>query len=279
MTAGVTNSLPITSSGGHGDPPLQQHAARPVYRTVVRNPASPPYWRPHTPIRVVPAIRGAGLHGHPAATLTPLWVGCIFGPRGIRGNSMKSAAIRSLVLFALSATIAFSQVTASLSGVITDETGASVPSARIALTNTDTGVSRDATSNETGLYQFPLLQPGTYSLAVQKDGFKQVTREGVRLEVNQAARIDFAMQVGAVTETVEVTGAAPLLESTTSSVGHIIDTKAVADLPLNGRNFVQLAILGPGVVGVGYSASGTIGSGTRPDDMRPGTELFSNGNR
>jgi len=192
---------------------------------------------------------------------------------------MKSTPIRIAILLYLSATTAFSQVTASLSGVITDPTGASVPSARVALTNTDTSVRRDALSNEAGLYQFPLLQPGTYSLTVQVDGFKQVTRDAIRLEVNQAARIDFAMQVGALSETVEVTGAAPLLESTTSSVGHVIDTKAVAELPLNGRNFVQLAILGPGVVGVGYSASGTIGSGTRPDDMRPGTELFSNGNR
>jgi hypothetical protein len=187
---------------------------------------------------------------------------------------MKSTLARILIVFALSAPFAFSQVTASLSGVISDPTGATMPSARIVLTNDDTGVRRDATSNEAGLYQFPALQPGTYSLAVQKDGFKQVTRDSIRLEVNQTARIDFAMQVGAVSETVEVTGAAPLLESTTSSVGHVIDTKAVADLPLNGRNFVQLAILGPGVVGVGYSASGTIGSGTRPDDMRPGTELF-----
>src|SRR5262249_30237927 len=154
-------------------------------------------------------------------------------------------------------------------------TGAIVPSARIVLTNLDTGVRREAESGADGLYQFPLLQPGAYSLAVHKEGFKQVSQSGIRLEVNQAVRIDFTMELGAVSETVEVKAASPLLESTTSAVGQVIDTKSVADLPLNGRNFIQLAILGPGVVGVGYSASGTIGSGTRPDDNRPGTELFS----
>src|SRR3989440_7862781 len=87
------------------------------------------------------------------------------------------------------------------------------------------------------------------------------------------------MEAGAVNETVQVEAAAPLLESNTSSVGQVIESKSVSDLPLNGRNFAQLAILGPGVEGVGYAATGTIGSGTRPDDMRPGTELFSNGNR
>ena len=101
----------------------------------------------------------------------------------------------------------------------------------------------------------------------------------MRLELNQVARIDFMLEPGAVNETVEVQASVPLLESNTSSVGQVIETEAVSDLPLNGRNFAQLAILGPGVTGVGYSASGTIGSGTRPDDMRPGTELFSNGNR
>src|ERR1700739_414261 len=87
------------------------------------------------------------------------------------------------------------------------------------------------------------------------------------------------MQVGGVSESVEVQAAAPLLESNTSSIGQVIETKAVSDLPLNGRNFAQLAILGTGVVGVGFGRSGTIGSGTRPDDPRPGAELMSNGNR
>ena len=114
---------------------------------------------------------------------------------------------------------------------------------------------------------------------MSKPGFRQVKREGIRLEVNQTARVDFTLELGSVSETVEVMGGAPLIDSDTSSIGQVIETRAIEDLPLNGRNFVQLAILGPGVVGVGFGAKGTIMSGTRPDDLRPGSELFSNGNR
>ena len=173
----------------------------------------------------------------------------------------------------------FAQTSAGVNGVVTDASGALVPEASIVVTNLDTGAKREATSNENGAFQFPLLQPGRYSIVARKQGFKQITRDGVQLEVNQVAKIDFAMEPGAVSESIEVQASAALLESNTSAVGQVIETKSVSDLPLNGRNFVQLAILGPGVVGVGYAASGTIGSGTRPDDMRPGTELFSNGNR
>jgi hypothetical protein len=175
--------------------------------------------------------------------------------------------------------VSSAQTTAGLNGSITDATGAVVPSARVTVTNAETGLQREAASDAAGLYDVRLLQPGTYDIAVQKQGFRQLTREGVRLEVNQVARIDFALQVGAVTETVEVKGAAPLLESSNSSVGQVIETKAVSDLPLNGRNFAQLAILSPGAIGVGYGPAGTIGSGSRPDDTRPGAELMVNGNR
>ena len=96
---------------------------------------------------------------------------------------------------------------------------------------------------------------------------------------NEVARLDFALELGAVTESVQVTSAAPLIESDTSAIGQVIENKQITELPLNGRNFVQLATLGPGVTGVGFSAAGTIMSGTRPDDSRPGSELFSNGNR
>ena len=170
------------------------------------------------------------------------------------------------------------QTSAGINGSVLDSSGALIPGAHVVMTNLETGAKRETVSNESGAYQIPLLQPGAYSIAARKQGFKQLTRD-IRLELNQVAEVDFNMETGAVSETVEVQALAPLLEPSTSSVGQVIETKAVSDLPLNGRNFAQLAILGPGVTGVGYAASGTIGSGTRPDDMRPGTELFSNGNR
>jgi hypothetical protein len=183
------------------------------------------------------------------------------------------------LLVLVAARQAFPQTSAVVNGTITDSSGAVVSGATVTITSVDTGARRVATTGDDGLYYFPSLASGVYSLSVQKSGFKQVTRDDLRLELSQVARVDLTLSPGAVTESVQVQASAPLLESDTSSVGQVIETKAVSDLPLNGRNFAQLAILGPGVTGVGYSASGTIGSGTRPDDMRPGTELFSNGNR
>ncbi len=173
----------------------------------------------------------------------------------------------------------FSQTTSGLTGTVTDLSGAAMPGAKVTLTSTETGAQREGTSNEAGTYEFTALQPGGYRLTFQKEGFAQVTSGAIRLEVNQVARLDVSMHPGAVSENIQVTAAAALLESSNSQIGQVIETKAVSDLPLNGRNFAQLAILGTGVVGVGFGPSGTIGSGTRPDDPRPGAELMSNGNR
>ena len=173
----------------------------------------------------------------------------------------------------------YAQATAQLGGVVTDNTGAVVPGVDIIVTSLATGVERRSTTTDQGSYTVPFLAPGEYRISAQKQGFQKTNRDNVRLEVNQAARLDFTLAVGSVSETVEVRGSVPLIESESSAIGQVVEKKAIEDLPLNGRNFVQLATLGPGVVGVGFGAKDAIMSGTRPDDLRPGSELYANGNR
>jgi hypothetical protein len=123
------------------------------------------------------------------------------------------------------------------------------------------------------------LPPGNYTLTAEAPGFSKLEQTGIILQINQQARVDLTLQVGQTAQTIQVTGHPPLLEAESSSVGTVINRQLVNELPLNGRNFVQLATLSPGVNGVGESASGTIMGGTRPDDRRAGSEIFSNGNR
>ena len=193
---------------------------------------------------------------------------------------MLRLSLAVLICWCALAASAFGQgSTAELSGTVTDESGAAVPHAKVTLTRADTGILQPTTGDGNGEYHFTLLKPGIYSISAEAPGFKKTIQTNLELQVDQSAEVNLKLSVGSLNEAVEVTAAAPLLESETSSLGTVIDTKLVQDLPLNGRNFVQLATLTPGVNGTGFSVSGTIMSGTRPDDRRPGTELFSNGNR
>ena len=169
--------------------------------------------------------------------------------------------------------------TADLVGTVRDASRSVVPGVSVTATNEATGVGRSTATDATGNYLITQLPPGKYVLNAELPGFRRYMRSGIELRVNQRAQVDIVLQVGEVSQTVEVTGAPPLLESQSSVLGSVIAENQVRDLPLNGRNFVQLAILSPGVTGTGYGARGTIMSGTRPDDQRPGTELFVNGNR
>jgi hypothetical protein len=170
--------------------------------------------------------------------------------------------------------------TGEIVGTISDASGAAVPKAKVTTTNTQTNaVVRETITSTDGAYTMTLLPPGTYTLAAEVSGFRRTVQSGIELETNQRVKVDLQLQVGQVTETVEVAARAPLLESQSSALGTVIGQQVIGELPLNGRNFVTLALLTPGVNGVGSSVSGTIMSGTRPDDRRPGTEIFSNGNR
>ncbi len=172
------------------------------------------------------------------------------------------------------------QVTsAELTGTILDSSGAAVSKAKVTATNNATNESHSTVSEASGDYVLSNLPPGDYTVSVDASGFRKLVQSGVSLQINQQAKVNLTLQVGQATETVQVTGHAPLLEAESSSLGTVINQHMVNQLPLNGRNFVQLATLSPGVNGVGQSASGTILGGTRPDDRRPGSEIFSNGNR
>lgn len=179
-----------------------------------------------------------------------------------------SRTVFLFVLFLVFTVGALSQ-TAQVSGRISDASGAVVPGAQISLTNQANGFKRDTVTNGEGYYRIPLLQPGTYEINVRKDGFKPIVQGNVTLNVEQVARLDFTLQTGAVSETITITSDVPLLNRETSSVGQIVDNKTVVTLPLNGRNYSQLAVLAPG-------ATPNPGSRTEDGFSLNGNRLFQN---
>lgn len=191
-----------------------------------------------------------------------------------------AAAVCLIVPLMLAPSRASAQaISAELLGTVQDPSGAVIPNAKITATEVATGVKHTTQSDQTGNYLLPLLPPGSYTLTAEATGFRTLTQSGVTLQINQQAKINLVLQVGASTETVSVNAAAPLLQTQSVNLGTVVGQQQTNQLPLNGRNFIQLATLSPGVSGVGQSASGTIMSGSRPDDRRPASEIFSNGNR
>ncbi|MBS1824414.1 MAG: TonB-dependent receptor [Acidobacteria bacterium] len=157
---------------------------------------------------------------------------------------MKSLAM--LLLAAMSLHAQF--VRGTLLGTVSDESGAVIAGASVTLKNTDTNETKSATTDESGGYTFPALLPGSYSIEVKQSGFKLRSLTGIRLEVNQTARVDVKLSVGEVSERIEVTANALLLKTDTSDIGHVVTNKQIVELPLNGRDYLQLARLIPGVV-------------------------------
>jgi hypothetical protein len=152
-------------------------------------------------------------------------------------------------------------------GTVTDSQGKVVVGAKIAITNTGTGVTRNLASNGVGDYTAPAMQPGLYSLSAEAPGFKRIERTSIRLEVGTDVRIDFQLIPGAVTETVRVTAEQPLITTTNDAIGGSLSNKEINDLPLNGRDYQNLLVLRPGVVrfpGGGFESISS--SGMRPED-------------
>ena len=147
--------------------------------------------------------------------------------------------------------------TANLVGRVVDQTGGLVPGATVLVRHAAAGEAREVKSDENGEYTITNLAPGNYRITVEKEGFRRLVERGLTLEVDQTARMDLQLQIGAVTETVQVTASVPLLNTENAMRGDVIVSREMTDIPLDGRDFADLAYLVPGVAQKAQGASGS----------------------
>jgi len=170
-----------------------------------------------------------------------------------------------LALLALSSTLPAQSLFGTLLGTVTDTTNAVIPTATVRIRNISTNAIRTVTTDNNGDYQVPSLPVGTYEITCEAKGFKRTVVREIPLAVDQRARVDLRLEIGTVEQSVEVTTTAPLIETDTPSQGMVVDNRRIVQLPLNGRNFQQLAVLAPGVIapvagsGDRFAVSGTRG--------------------
>ena len=153
-----------------------------------------------------------------------------------------------LVLVCALATCSLAQSTASLTGVVTDATGATVPNAKLTLINEATGVSTSSQTDSTGTYLFPSLPTGSYRMEVTAAGFQKAVVTDIDLPVATSVTRNVPLKIGEASATVEITAQAAVIDTTTNSMGQVIDNKTVQDIPLNGRHFTDLSLLTPGTM-------------------------------
>ena len=164
--------------------------------------------------------------------------------------------IRSLVLYFVAfifaselgiTSIMFAQVeSGTINGTVVDSSGAVVSGAHVTITSTATAKVRTTVTNTSGEYSIPFLAPGTYDVAISKEGFANTVQRGLILQVDQILGVKFTLKLGSVQESVDVTGQAPVLQTETATLGNIVNDQQLQTLPLNGRNFMDLASLTAG---------------------------------
>ncbi len=186
------------------------------------------------------------------------------------------------LLCGLTSTLSAQQTSATLLGTVVDTSGASIPNVTIRAVNLGTNIKREVVTDAAGNYSLTYLPAGNYHLTAQREGFQAQQIESIILQVDQTARMDFTLKVGNVSDTVEVSASAALLQTENASVGTVIDSAKIVELPLNGRNFIQLAQLIPGVQ-AGTPGSITVrrgrGSVGQTDSAYGSTAASANGSR
>jgi hypothetical protein len=167
------------------------------------------------------------------------------------------------------------QTLGTITGVVRDASGAVIPGATVTVVNAGTNATRESQSNETGSYSFPALPPGNYTVKAELQGFRTV-QHPAELHVEQTLRVDFALEIATLAETAEVTGVAPLITTENATVGTVIENRRIVELPLNGRNFLQLVALSPNV-SAEFAGAGQ--AGDRQGGSRAQQQLSISGQR
>lgn len=179
------------------------------------------------------------------------------------------ARFAAVLILALTPVALWGQnVYGTIAGTVTDSSGAAVSSTTVTLTNMGTNEKHAMASGAAGEYTFVNILPGRYKVEAEKSGFKKFVREPIIVEIESGLKVDITLQIGAQTETVEVTGAPPLLQPETNSLGQVVEQRSVTELPLNGRNPLSLVALAPGVVPQGQPSAGN-NSGGNPVGANP----------
>ena len=194
-----------------------------------------------------------------------------------RGSKQSTLRLTFVTLFICLVSVprAYAQISASIKGMVTDSSGAPVPSSSVNAKNIETGAIRSATTDEAGRYLVLSLPVGKYELSVSKPGFQEAVRSGVRLVVGQEASVDITLQVSTVKAEVRVNEDAPIVNTTTKDISGIVGEQQIRDLPLNGRSYDLLLPLNPGVVNFTWMKTG----GTGTSNSTTGNNFAVSGNR
>ena len=186
-----------------------------------------------------------------------------------------STVLTLIAVFNGSALLQGQGFTAQVLGTVTDKTGAVVPQATVSATNTGTGQKTTVLTDASGTYVIPQLTPGLYTISAEADGFKRGIRDALTLQVDQRLALNFQLELGEVTQSVAVTGDVESLQTETATVGGVVSHAQTAELPLNGRNFLQLNLLVPGAgTTVNGSQFSTQGGGMEVHGMPENSNYF-----
>jgi hypothetical protein len=169
----------------------------------------------------------------------------------------------------------FAQTLGTISGEVKDSTGGLLPGVTVTVVNKATNATRNTTSNEVGLFDFPALPPGLYTVKTELEGFRPASRD-LELQVQQTARVNFSLELGAISEMATVTGVSPLVETSNATIGTVIENRRIVELPLNGRNYLQLVALSPNV---SAEFAGPGQAGDRQGGTRANQQLSISGQR